>query len=234
MMPPSPDDSNFFEALAKVPLFANLEPETIRRLAGKLRRRMFLRGAVVVWQGDPGATLYLIESGQVKVVISSARGQEAVLKLLGPGDFFGDIALFDGSPRTADVVTIEDSWLLLLEREALVEVVEDSPRLALGLLAAVAGRVRDDVELLQSAAFLDGPGRLARVLLKLADALDPPTSAPVVISQRLTQTDLAGLVGASRESVNKWLKVYEDDGAIERRGSAITIMRPDALRRRIV
>jgi CRP-like cAMP-binding protein len=233
MRPHLPDDSDFSAALRKVPLFANLQQDEIQRLAARLRRRTFAKNSTIVWQGDAGTTLYLVEAGLMKVVIASSRGQEAVLKLLGPGDFFGDIALFDGQPRTADVVTLEASTLLLLERDALVEIIEDSPRLALGLLAALAGRLRYDVELMQGTSFLDGPGRLTKVLLQLSGVLDGSSAAPVTIPLRLTQTDLAGLVGASRESVNKWLRCFEDQGLIRRRGASITILRPDELRKRI-
>ncbi len=231
-MNPFPSDhADMFAALAKVPLFARLQPEEISRLAARMRRRTYRKNTAVVWQGDPGSTMFLIESGQVKVVMSSPRGQEAILKLLGEGDFFGDIALFDGQPRTADVVTIEESQLLLLEREALVSVIKDSPCLALGLLEALAGRLRYDVELMHVASFLDGPGRLAQVLLRLAGALRQSDGAPVTIPIRLTQTELAGLVGASRESVNRWLGEFEDRGYIRRDGFRIAILKPNDLRK---
>jgi CRP/FNR family cyclic AMP-dependent transcriptional regulator len=220
-------------ALGQIPLFAELQREELERLSADVRRRRYAKGAVVVWRGDPGTTLYLIESGLVKIVLTSSEGQEAVLALLGPGEFFGDLTLLDGKPRSADAVAVEESGLLLLERDAFVRAIEEVPRLALGLLAALAGRLRYDVDLLQDAAFLDVSGRLARVLLRLATVPNQSEGATMTIPAHLTQAELAGLVGATRESVNKWLKFYEAQGVIRRRGARITVLRPEELRKRI-
>src|SRR5215210_7566178 len=145
-------------ALAKVPLFAELRCEEFERLSADLRRRRYPKGAVIFWRGDPGSTLYIVESGWVKIVVTGQEGQEAVLAVLGPGKFFGDLALLDGRPRSADAVAAEECELWLLGRDALVRAIEAHPRLALALLAALAARLRYDVELLQDAAFLDVPG----------------------------------------------------------------------------
>jgi CRP-like cAMP-binding protein len=219
--------------LAQVPLFAGLGPEELERLSADLRRRRYPKGAVIFWRGDPGATLYIVESGWIKIVVTGPEGQEAALGVLGPGKFFGDLALLDGRPRTADAVAVEDCRLWLLERDALVRAIEASPRLALALLAALASRVRYDVELLQDAAFLDVPGRLARLLLRLATASAQSTGATLTIAPHLTQADLAALIGATRESVNKWLQFYEQQGTIRRQGVRITVLRPEELRKRI-
>jgi CRP/FNR family cyclic AMP-dependent transcriptional regulator len=222
-----------YAALAQMPLFAELQRDDLARLGAGLRRRRYAKGAAICWQGDPGTTLFLIESGWVKIVATSPDGQEAVLNLLGPGDFFGDLALLDGKPRSAGAVAAEESHLLLLERDAFVGAIEESPRLALGLLAALAGRLRYDVEMLADTSFLDVSGRLARVLLRLATAPDRPAGPAMTIPIRLTQAELAALIGATRESVNKWLKAYEAQGIIRRRGARLTILRPEELRKRI-
>ena len=225
--------ADLITALARVPLFAGLEREELEGLSVSLRRRRYPKGTVILWRGDPGTTLYLIEFGYVKTTVTSPEGQEAILAVLGPGEFFGDLALLDGRPRSANIVVVEESQLLLLERDAFVKAIEGSPKLALGMLAALAGRLRYDVELLQEASFLDIPARLARVLLRLSDALDQPDGMTVRIPPQLTQTELAGMVGATRESTNKWLRFYEQQGVIRRDGAQITILRPEELRRRI-
>jgi CRP/FNR family transcriptional regulator, cyclic AMP receptor protein len=234
MEPLPPEAADLTATLARVPLFAGMRPEEIGRIAAITRRRRYPKSTAVVWQGDPGTTMYVIESGRVKVVISSPRGQENILKLLGQYEFFGDIAMFDGQPRTADVVTLEESRLLVIERDALVVLIKESPGLALGLLAALAGRLRYDVDLLQDAAFLDGLGRLAKLLLQFAGALDPSVNDPVTIPRRLVQADIASLIGSTRESVNRWLGYFERQGFIRQHKSGITILRTDELRKLII
>lgn len=219
--------------LAQVPLFSELRPEELVRLGADMRRRRYAKGATICWRGDPGTTLYIVESGWVKVILSAPTGNEAILSVLGPGKFFGDLALLDGRPRSADVVAAEECQLWLLERDALVRAIEASPRLALALLATLAGRLRYDMELLQDAAFLDVPSRLARVLLRLAGASERPAGTVTTIPLSLTQAELAALVGATRESVNKWLQFYERHGVIRRQGTRITVLRPEELRKRI-
>jgi CRP-like cAMP-binding protein len=219
-------------ALAQVPLFAGLSAVELERLSIGLRRRHYPKGTVVVWRGEPGTTLYIIDVGRAKVVITSPKGQEAILNVLGPGDFFGDIALLDRHPRTADVIAVEDSHLLLLERDILVRAIEESPRLALGLLAALAGRLRYDVDLLEEASFLDVPARLAKVLLRLAEGSAGRDGMALSIPTRWTQTELAGLAGASRESVNRWLRFYEERRIIGYQHGQILVLRPDELRKR--
>lgn len=216
-------------ALARVPLFAGLQRAELERLSVGLRRKCYRKGRVIVWQGDPGTTLFLIESGRAKVVVTSTRGQEAILNVLGPGDFFGDIAILDGGPRTADVIAVEDSRLLLLERNVLVSAIEENPGLGLKLLAALAGRLRRDVELLEEASFMSVAARLARVLLRLADVPDEVDTGVYSIPTRWTQAELAALVSASRETVNRCLGELENRGIIRREGGQIVIMKPDEL-----
>jgi CRP-like cAMP-binding protein len=219
-------------ALVQVPLFAGLSAAELEHLSIGLRRRRYPKGRVIVRQGDPGTTLYIVEAGRVKVVLTSPKGQEAILNVIGPGDFFGDIALLDGQPRTADVIAVEESQLLLFGRDALVRAIEESPRLALGLLAALAGRLRRDVDLIEEASFLDVPARLARLLLRLAEASAARDGMVPRIPTPWTQTDLANMVGASRESVNRWLSFYEERRIIERRDGQLRVLKPDELQKR--
>lgn len=221
------------QALARVDLFAELPASELAALAACLRRRRFARGEVVFLQGDPGTTLYVIESGRVKIVRTSPEGKEAQLNLLGPGDFFGDLALLDGEPRSADAVTVEPSQLLLLQRDDFLRFLEGHPSVAQKLLAVLSRRLRRNAQIVQDAAFLDVPARLARALLDLAEPQgegDPPA---LVVTTRLTQAELAAMIGATRESVNKWLGFFERQGFIRRNRGRIAIVNPAGLRRRI-
>jgi CRP/FNR family transcriptional regulator, cyclic AMP receptor protein len=216
------------DVLQRVPLFAQLTPAELAGLSRSLRRRRFKRGEVIFFRGDPGDSLYVLETGKIKIVLTSPDGKEVVLSTLGPTDFFGDLALLDGEPRSADAVATESGELLLLHRSDFLQFLEAHPPVAVRLLAILSRRLRRNAQIIQDAAFLDVSGRLARTLLELAAGHSG--QPPLVIRTRLTQTDLAGMVGATRESVNKWLREYDRQGLLHFERGTITIYRPDVLR----
>jgi CRP-like cAMP-binding protein len=220
------------ELLSDVPLFGGLEETDRADLAARLRRRRYPRGEPLFLRGDPGSFLYLIERGRVKIALTSIEGKEMILALLGPGDFFGELALLDGGERSADAVVIDDAELLLLGREDFLRFVEHRPRVALHALEVLSRRLRQTDQLVHDAAFFDVPGRLASAILRLAETLGQPVADGVLISRRLTQVELADMIGASRESVNKWLSFYQRQGAIRSDRGLITILRPAALQQR--
>jgi len=202
-------------------------------LSASLRRRRYGKGTVIFVQGDPGSTLYLVESGRVKISASSPAGKEVILALHGPGDFFGELALLDGEPGSADAVAQEPCELLLLQRADFVRFLERRPKVGIGLLAAVSRRLRHTNQLVEGAALLDVPGRLARALVDLAESEGEQQAEGWVIHSPLTQSELAALVGATRESVNKWLGFYERQGLIRRMPGRIIVTKPQQLRRRV-
>src|SRR5581483_6556683 len=128
--------------LAHVPLFSGLAPSELETLGHSLRPRRYARGDIIFQQGDPGDTLYVIESGEVKVVLSSADGREAILTILGPGHFFGELSLLDSEPRSADVIAKEDCSLLALHRKDFQEFLGGHPHAAIKLLAVLSRRLR--------------------------------------------------------------------------------------------
>jgi CRP/FNR family cyclic AMP-dependent transcriptional regulator len=216
--------------LQQVGLFAGLSADDLGALAANLQRRRYPRGQVVFRQGDPGASLYLIEAGSVKIVVSTPGGKTLTLRILGPRDFFGELSLLDGEPRSADAIVHEACRLLLLQREDFLRFIEARPGVAKSLLESVSRRLRYTTRQVQDAAFLDVPARLARVIVELAQAGPAGASA---IAPRPTQTELAEMVGATRESVNKVLGLYERQGLIRRERGAIIVLQPEALRKRI-
>lgn len=211
--------------LAKVPFFSGVAPDHLETLARSLQRRTVRAGKAIFRQDDPGSSLYVIESGVVKVQRASPEGKEVILAILGPGDFFGELALLDGEPRSADAVAKEDTAVLVLERDDFIAFLDREPAVATKLLAALSRRLRRTDQLVQDAAFLDVPARLARALLQLAESPEATTG--------LTQSELAAMVGASRESVNRWLQFYRRRGLIESTSGAIRVLQPDELRRHI-
>lgn len=211
--------------LAGVPLFSGLPPEQLAELERSLQKRRARAGETVFRKNDAGNSLYLIESGSVKVQLASSEGKEVILAMLGPGDFFGELALLDGEPRSADAIAKEDVSLLVLEREDFQRFVVRDPSIAMRLLAALSKRLRRTDQLVQDAAFLDVPARLARLLLTLTEQRDS--------TEALTQSELAAMVGATRESVNRWLQFYRRRGLVESSGGSIRVLDRDELRRHI-
>ena len=215
--------------LRSVPLFANVAPQDLDLLVGDLRRHRYARGQIIFAAGDPGDNLYLIESGRVKLAFTSPDGREVILDLMGPTEFFGELALLDGEPRSAEAIAMEPSVLHLLGRHEFLKFLEQRPHVAIMLLGVLSRRLRRDARLLQDAAFLDVPARLARTILRLAER----GADGVARTPRLTQTDLAGIAGTTRETLNKWLGFYEDEGLIRREGGHIAVVDAGRLARRV-
>ena len=224
------------EVLAEVGLFADLTAAELAGLAALMRPRAYARDEVIYLRGDPGTAFYVIASGKVKIVLTSPDGKEIILRRLGPGGFHGELALLDDEPRSADAIATEPSVLLVLQRDAFRRFLADHPSAATKLLATVSHYLRRNAELIQDATFLDVPARLARVLLELATGSAGSTELPApgaVIPDRMKQGELAALVGATRESVNKWLGAFEKQGLIRFDRGEITLLRPSALKQRI-
>ncbi len=220
--------------LANVTLFAGLSASDRAALSAALRRRQFAKDEVIFQKGDPGEALCIIAAGTVKIVLSSAEGKEILLALLGTGDFFGELSLLDGEPRSADAVAQDDCRLLLLRREDFLGFVRGHPQFAESLLRVLARRLRATDDIVDEAAFLDLPTRLARLLLRLARTHGRQERDGLVVGMRLTHGEVASMIGSSRESVNRCLKQWEREGLIAYHGGLLTLRRPDALRERSV
>lgn len=223
------------ELLAQVGLFADLTTAELIGLAGLMRPRPYAKDEVIYLRGDAGTAFYVIVSGKVKIALTSPEGKELILRRFGPGDFHGELALLDDEPRSADAIATEPCVLLVLQRDAFRQFLADHPSVATRLLSTVSKYLRSNAELIQDATFLDVPARLARVLLDLAaepgsTALPPPGT---VIPDRMKQVELASLVGATRESINKWLGSFEKQGLINYDKGQITLLRPAGLKQRI-
>lgn len=223
------------ELLGQVGLFADLTTAELVGLATLMRPRPYAKDEVIYLRGDPGTAFYVIATGKVKIALTSPDGKELILRRLSPGGFHGELALLDDEPRSADAVATEASVQLVLQRDAFRQFLSEHPDIATKLLGTVSQYLRRNAELIQDATFLDVPARLARILLELATEpgaaeLPPPGS---IIPDRMKQGELAALVGATRESINKWLGSFEKQGLISYDKGLITLLRPSALKQRI-
>jgi CRP/FNR family transcriptional regulator/CRP/FNR family cyclic AMP-dependent transcriptional regulator len=221
------------DLLAKTPLFGVLQGDDLQELARATRTRTYERGDIIFRKDDPGYTLYVIVSGAVKISVSSIEGDEIILTILTAGQFFGEMALFDDEPRSADAEAIQPTEVLTVQREDLLRLLEKRPRVAIAqLLKLLAQRLRATDELLQDAAFLDIPARLAKRLLDLAEAHGEKTPQGTKITLRLTQQDLASMIGARRENVNRALAYYQSRGWLSKSGGNFVILNEPQLRSR--
>ena len=220
------------DVFTRSPLLASLPPGSLTILAGTARRRSYRRGEVIFHQGDPGDALHFLTHGRVKVVLDAETGEEAVIAILGPGDCFGELALIDGEPRSATVMTLEPVQTVSLFRSDFMTFIRDNVQVAERLMVALAGTIRRADESMADLVFLDLQGRLAKKLLELADAHGHDINGAVEIELPLTQEDLAAMIGATRASVNKLLGFWEERGAIQRRSRHIAILNQELLRRR--
>ncbi|HEV2440246.1 MAG TPA: Crp/Fnr family transcriptional regulator [bacterium] len=222
------------ELLVRSPLFAQLSPAELEKLAALFRRRRYRAGEPVFREGDPGTALYVVETGEVKILLGGADGKEVALSLLGPGEFFGELALLDGEPRSADAVVTVPSELLVLPREDFLRFLREVPAVAINMLAALSRRFRRTDRLVHDAAFSDVRTRVTRLLVELAETRGKPAPGGVVIGPRLTQGDLASMVGATRESINKCLRYYAAQGLLRHERGRLVLLNVERLRAQLV
>ena len=220
--------------LSSTRLFANLDDPTLNEVAGALQRRRFKARETIFHQGDPGTVLYMIYSGRVRIYVSSLDGTETSLVLMGqPGEIFGDFAVIDGLPRSANAIAMQETVVFTLSREAFQHAVLRAPQIAINFMSALSHRLRYSTSQLDSLASMDVSRRLASRLIELAHDYGVETLEGIRINMSLNQTEMASLIGATRESTNKVLRVFRKQGIIQLKGGTITILDLEALRRRV-
>ena len=224
------DDGTF---LARVPLFASLPRPELSRLAAIMRPRTFRKDEIIFHKGDPGQVMYFIKEGEVRIYMDTGEEQQVSVAILSSGDFFGELALLDDKPRSSSAVAMERTETLTMHRDDFTSQLRAHPQIAIEILAVLSTRLRQADELIENLTFLDVYGRVAKKLLDLAQEYGLETERGREIRLSLTQRDLASLVGATRESVNRVLSLYRERGLIIVDRSRITVVKPDELRRRI-
>ena len=213
------------ELLGATELFSSFAPETLARLGERALERRYKRGQLIFSQGDSGDALLVVTEGLVKVFVTSDEGDEMVLITLRPPDSFGELALIDGGPRSASAQALEPTSALAVTRDDVRALIREHPQLADSLLASLGALVRRLTEQAADLVFLDLHGRVAKLLVQLAREGN-------VLDLNLTQSDLAAMVGGSRQSVNQILQAFQRRGYLDLEGRRITLKRLDALSRR--
>ena len=213
--------------LKAVPLFASFPEDQLRVLATMVLRKSAPRSNTIMAGGDPTDSLYIVLSGRLKVMMSDSDGKEVILSILGPGEFFGEMGLIDDSPRSASVVTIEPCELLSISKRDFNKHLAENFAMAMAVMRGLVRRLREADRKIGSLALLDVYGRVARLLLDMAEDVD----GEKIVTKRLPKQDIAKMIGASREMVSRVMKDLQLGGYIEMRGSNIvlrdTIMLPE-------
>jgi CRP/FNR family transcriptional regulator, cyclic AMP receptor protein len=219
------------EALLASPFFAHLRAEEMDDLIAHSQERRLPRGTLIFSKGDPGSSMLAVLTGLIRVGATSADGREITLNVIGPGEIVGEIALLDGQPRSADAVAAEETVAMVIERRFFLPFLIRHEGLVERMLAVLCDRLRRTSAALEELALLDLPARMARTLTKLASDYGKPVPGGVRIEIRLSQKDMSNLVAATRESVNKQLKVWREAGLIELDGGHVVITDMAALKK---
>ncbi|HPB73235.1 MAG TPA: Crp/Fnr family transcriptional regulator [Phycicoccus sp.] len=220
------------DVVRKAPLFAGLDQESAESLIAEMSATHMERGDILFHEGDQGDRLFIIGEGKIKLGRTSADGRENLLAILGPGEMFGELSLFDPGTRTATATAVAETQVLALSTEQLREYLASRPQVALTLLAALARRLRRTNDVVADLVFTDVPGRVAKALLDLAHRFGRPVEDGIMVSHDLTQEELAQLVGASRETVNKALADFATRGWLKLEARAVLLVDIDRLQRR--
>jgi len=216
-------------ALRRCALFAKVDEPALLTCARNLRIRRFRRGETIFHQGDPGDSLFIVEAGSVKIVLPSPEGEEgAIIATLGRGDFFGELALLDGAPHSATAVAVEPTQALVLARGTFEQLVDTEPGLRQALFAGLVAELRRLTGHVEELHFLDLPGRLASRLVRLANETQPGNLGEVRLAWPYTQSDLGAMIGGTRQTVNRLLSDFADQGLIRIEKDVLVI--PDVAR----
>jgi CRP/FNR family transcriptional regulator, cyclic AMP receptor protein len=224
---PSAAPPDKIEVLRNHSLFGRLPPAAIEHLGSYVKRRSLPRGTSIFAKGDPGSGLMGVLSGSVKITVPSADGRDVLLAIMHEGDIFGEIALLDGHPRTADATAMTDCELMVIERRDFVPFLRSQPDLTLQIVEMLCSRLRRTTEQVQDVTLLNLPTRLAKALLRLSAEAHGGAASSRKLT--ITQREISQLIGRSRESTNKQLRIWAKHGWIRLERGAITVLRRDRI-----
>ena len=220
------------DVLRRTPLFATLDQDAAASLRASMTEIELARGDLLFHEGDPGDSLYVVLRGKIKLGRTSGDGRENLVAVLGPGEMFGELSLFDPGPRSAGATALVDSTLLGLSSDELTPWLATRPDVARALLRAIARRLRRTNDSMSDLVFSDVPGRVAKALLDLSARFGTPAEDGIHVAHDMTQEELAQLVGASRETVNKALADFAGRGWLRLEARAVVLTNVERLSQR--
>jgi CRP/FNR family transcriptional regulator, cyclic AMP receptor protein len=220
------------DVLRQAPLFSSLDDDAAASLRSSMSETRIGRGDVLFHEGDSGDRLYVVTDGKIKLGRTSADGRENLLAILGPGQMFGELSLFDPGPRSATATAVTPCTLMSLGHDELLRWLEDQPSVARALLHQLAARLRKTSDVVADLVFSDVPGRVAKALLDLSRRFGRTADDGIHVHHDLTQEELAQLVGASRETVNKALADFAMRGWLRLEPRSVVLIEVERLRKR--
>lgn len=224
--------SEVSEILSRAGIFQGVEPTAVQDLIGQLDTVKFPRGTTIFDEGEPGDQLYIIISGKVKLARHAADGRENLLTVMGPSDMFGELSIFDPGPRTSSAICVTEVVCATMNSTMLHDWIGQHPQISEQLLRVLARRLRRTNNSLADLIFTDVPGRVAKALLQLANRFGTHEGGALRVNHDLTQEEIAQLVGASRETVNKALAEFAHRGWIRLEGKSVLISDTERLAKR--
>lgn len=216
-----------------VPLFKSLGREDTRSLAASVGSQSLKKGEVLFRKGSEGTSLFIIREGKIKIVLPSGIGDEVILAIFSEGDFFGEMAILDGMLRSADAVALEPSELYVLNRSDFLAFLKNNENAIQSILYSLSMRLRKTDDLLEDTCFLHISARFAKRLVELAEKYGRQEGNTTLIDLSLTQKDLASMIGTTRESINKELRILREKGLVSIIDNKILIYNLELLKRRI-
>ncbi|GIW22874.1 MAG: Crp/Fnr family transcriptional regulator [Candidatus Sericytochromatia bacterium] len=225
--------TQLIDFLKDVPLFNHLNNNDLEQIANICSERFFEKGKIIFYEEDLGTSFYIIVSGQVKIVMVSNEGKEHILGLLKERDFFGEISLLDGEPRSATAIALEDTETITITRDDFTRLLRSNPDISLKIMFTLCKRLRKADKQVESLAFLSAQGRVARVILDLADERGEEKDNKIVIYHRMTRQELANIAGTSRETLTRVLMDFNDNKIINIGKNRIEILDKKRLKEQI-
>lgn len=220
------------DTLARAGIFQGVDPSAVSALISEMETVKFPKGSTIFDEGEPGDRLYIIVEGKVKLARHAPDGRENLLSVMGPSDMFGELSIFDPGPRTSSAICVTDVVVATMDSTMLRAWIDAHPEISQQLLRVLARRLRRTNASLADLIFTDVPGRVAKTLLQLANRFGTHEGGALRVNHDLTQEEIAQLVGASRETVNKALATFAHRGWIRLEGKSVLIVDTEHLARR--
>ncbi|MFQ6676963.1 MAG: Crp/Fnr family transcriptional regulator [Fidelibacterota bacterium] len=215
---------NKTDLLRTVPIFSELHRNDVNKISDRMVSRTYDKGQVILLEEATGETFFVIANGSVKITRLSDDGREAILAILGEGDFFGEMSLLDGSGRSANVISLENSEVLTLSRNDFLEILETYPKISISLLEELTMRLRKSDQQIESLSLSDVEHRIGMTLIRLSEELGKIKNGKVRIENIPYQQDIANMAGTSRETVSRTFTLFEEKGMIEKEGRTLAII----------
>jgi CRP/FNR family cyclic AMP-dependent transcriptional regulator len=220
--------------LKEIPLFSHLDEEDFQQLTNICSEKKFDKGQTIFYEEDMGTGFYIIISGQVKIVMLSNDGREHILGLLREKDFFGEMSILDGEPRSATAIALSDVKAITITREDFTKLLRNNPDISIKIMFVLCKRLRRADRHVESLAFLSAPGRVARTILELSDEQGIKDDNKVIINHKMTRQEFANIAGTSRETLTRVLMEFQDDGILDISKNQIILVDKKSLKDKVI